>query len=178
MHEDLTQDQTGSLVTCLRSTQIVILAMALGLAAAIGVAATQFYPEPAERLDEAPVATLGIITAVVLMFVKPAIVNRVSHRIQRGLKDEWKAARAGELDQATFVSGLCRVFQLRQFLGAALVEAVAFLNLAGYLVDGMFVNGLVAAVLVMTLFGQVPTRHGLESWMDLEIAGFQSPAAG
>jgi hypothetical protein len=58
------------------------------------------------------------------------------------------------------------IYQTRMIVHAALLESAAFFLLIAYLVEGMILDPLVAAIYLLALAALFPTRQKIERWME------------
>lgn len=75
-------------------------------------------------------------------------------------------ARRAPVDGETTTNDLLPIHQTQFIVGLALLEGGAFLNLVVFLIEGSPVSLGAAIALLLIMATQVPTRSGLDSWVE------------
>jgi hypothetical protein len=161
---------SSSLRGVLRTMQIVLLALILGICAfaAIGLVKGPMNQQPVMGADTLPavsiVAVAMFITNTVLSFVLPGIITQSA--LTRLLGQLQSAADPKEIDVPRV---LINSRQTGLIVAAALLEAPAMTAIVAYLIEGhAWVFGIVAAAILLMLL-QFPGEGRLRAWLDAQI---------
>ena len=142
-----------------RTLQIIVFAMATGLAIFAGVA----FSIGEQNTDNPP--TMSYVAAVVAagMFlarfvIGPSVVAAQRRQIPR---EGWSG-----LDSAGRFSKLFPVLQTKTIVENAIVEAAGFLAGVAYLVEGQIWTLVILAACAVIILMSVPTLGRIEEWID------------
>ena len=153
----LTDPQRDQLKQALRPMQIIVAALAGGVASFL-VAVLFIRPPrgggpPANSLV---LTYIGVGAAVVSLAVWAILPNLISRQSRNSVL-------AGDARR------LAANYQVRLIVGCALVEGIAFLNLVAYLIEHQLTSLVVAGILLVILLSQIPTLDRLERWIESEL---------
>jgi hypothetical protein len=158
--------------------QIVIGAMPIGLAAfAVFAAWRQFAGTPQPNDITIRILTLTAIGLAILMFLltqfgSEVFVRRARARIASGefeLGSKPRDRRWQWLLELGDAGKLFFVYQKRTVYVATLLEFVAFLNVASFMLSGSLVALTAAGLLVLALVALFPTTSRVVSWIDRQL---------
>ena len=154
----------------LRTMRIIVLALVAGsttLAAVAGVIRAQGNAPAPPNPDLPLLLFVGLVLAgmelAVLSFLPRQIVTTGRRQIAQGT---WPAGAVPPGDTtADFLAGLCAVYQTQLIIRSALLEGLAFYFGIAYLIEGHPASLVAAAVFILLLAWQLPTRDRLERWL-------------
>ncbi len=154
----LTDIQRDYLAKAVRTMQIIVAALAMGVIMFMAVVLTMLDKIAARD----PFITYIALGFAVLMFagwiIVPGIVATQARRAMAGLPRD-----------ADIVGQLAGVFQTRLIIASAMLEGAAFFNLIASMLEGQYVGLVTAVVLLLIIISQFPTRHRLEVWITHEL---------
>jgi hypothetical protein len=180
MEAALPLDRHPALLRGLKTTQIIVIALLVGVVALGGV----FFGLRAAGLmerDEAvaeAVALTPILIAfaglqvLVVLVVRSAVITSARRKIRDG---SVRAAprRLGTRGDAYLEAGdaghLFKAWMTRTIVTAACFEGGALMCLVAYLLEGEAIALIAAAVCAFLLATQIPTRGRLDQWLNGEL---------
>lgn len=166
-------EKPSALDPVLRTTQIISAALPMGVAALLAIA---FFKRPQPAVEGKELLSYGAVFFAVIMLVGaklvPSIVARTGCRaIAKGKASSFTGPNG---HQATSpLQQLGAVFQSATIVRAALVEGAALLNAIIFFLFGTTLNFVVAAILVVVLLYQIPTRQRLVDWVQAQQANLR-----
>jgi hypothetical protein len=141
-----------------RTTQIITIALLMGVCVFAAVAITiNFGKEPAQR-DSAPfVSYVAIAFAVSAAFgsllVRKLLTASQVHQSTAAIRENHRRA-------------LAPIYSMRNVVSKAVLEGAAFFNLIAYIVEGhVWTLGIVAALLVL-MSVPFPSQTDFENWAE------------
>jgi choline-glycine betaine transporter len=174
-------DDDSMLGPMVRTMQIIIVALTLGLVVFLGIvlflreqpkpAPPQPAAKPAQALPVISYAALAFaVMAVPMSLLIPSVVVKNGRKqIARGT---WTPPVQGT---GTFPQGpfgntvrLAAVYQTSLIVGAALNEGPAFFALIAYLLERLPAILGVAVLLILGVAARFPTRARVEQWIDAQ----------
>ncbi|MGE3805715.1 MAG: hypothetical protein AB7K24_13645 [Gemmataceae bacterium] len=163
-----------------RTMQIIVLALALGIASFFVIATylrTQ-QPAPAQG-NQLPIISIvaGFFTVgpVAAFFLVPRlIVNSARGR----LAPERRLAPALQDQPLDWSEKLLGVYQTKLIVAAALLEGPAFFLMIAYLLEGQLWTLVLAAFLLAGVVAQFPTQPGVTSWLQEQMRLIEGADAG
>jgi hypothetical protein len=159
-------DPDAVLSACLRVGRIILVALALGVLAFLGIAVfiRENNPRP---VPDTPILTyVALAVAALQAILQGVLPGLVATGIRRQLvAGKWPPARPGRPVPPDDRSKLCALYITRLIIGAALVEGAAFLLLIAYLLEGSVLALAAAGVMLVIILLKFPTRTGLEGWL-------------
>lgn len=116
------------------------------------------------------VAAIFALVAFIAWAVLPGILaGRMRQSIVDGSTLHSSTMRVPNAKELGDVLPLTIAYQLRLILGCALLEGAAFFCLIAYLIERQQASLIVAAVLLLLLFSQIPSVARVESWVEGEL---------
>ena len=174
-----TDEVSKKLMPGVMAAQIVVGAMPIGIVAfAVFAAWRQFAGTPQPNDITIRILTIIAIGLAVLMFLitrlgSEVFVRRARARIASGEfqlganprdRSRWEwLLEFGDTGKLFFV------YQKRTVYVATLLEAVAFLNVASFMLGGSLVALAAAGLLTLALVALFPTTARVVSWVDREL---------
>jgi hypothetical protein len=154
----------------IRTMRIILAALIAGVLFFMGFVLFQRQTGNQPPAPEVPVITfIALANAFVILIVSFILPSLFAASLRRGL-----AMRPGEPKARGTTAGvdasdtvrLCMIWTTRTIIRAALLEGGAFFLLIAYLVEGMEVSIIVAAVFLAGLAWLFPKRAGVDSWIE------------
>jgi hypothetical protein len=165
--EDKTVDRIAGVVWTLR---IIIPALAGGLLVFTLVAFFVHQGQAQPGHGEVFLSLIGAAFAVAAIFARmlvPALMVRSGcQRIARGVRDPSAVWTAEQALRSTDSEQLLAVFGAKTIVGGAILEGAGFFNPVAYIIEGQGYSLVLALILVVGIMIGIPTRHGLESWLE------------
>ena len=179
----MTPEQSAELAKPIRTLQIIVGAMILGVIALLAIALTigpQIAP-PAGHVDgqppRTPVISYGAVACGAVLLVASLVVPQVvagagRRKIAAGT---WQPGQGGPMFSDEFfertgdAGRLYGVLLVSTIIGAAILEGGGLLAGVAYLVEGQLLALGVAVVLLFALVLRFPTRARVEQWIDEKL---------
>jgi len=159
-----------------RTLRIILIALVLPV---IGFSTFAMADKGIRQGGNQFMAVFGVIWAVasiVARFGVPVIISmNARKRIAEKLSEEQVHADAADQsarDNESF-GELVGVFHTKTIVAAAMLEGAAFLNAYLFWNDGHVLSISVAGVLVALILTMIPTQHGIENWVEGQIAAIE-----
>jgi hypothetical protein len=168
-------DHEDELPVLLRSTRIIVVALAVGVVV-FGVIAifmtggnVQLEVErgKAEQVHTgfSAMAIVALFWSAVCvlarLFVPGIVVASACRKIGRGT---WQ--QSGSPQPESDEGKLLHVFHSKTIIGCAVMEFAAFINVFAYMIDGGLFAIVLAFVFAMVILSAFPTRTGYDSWLE------------
>lgn len=167
--------ERDELAPALRTMQIISLALVLGGVWYLLIVV--FIIRPGKLFAADPWDLRSPISAVALVM---AMAGLVGHRIVQNVSaaGRLKALARGELPQIargrnatpsealSETGALLAIYQVSKIVGAALLEGPTFFAIIAYQLEGRASSLIAAVVLVVVQVLGIPTRSGLEEWVE------------
>lgn len=167
--DDRSAEPPDAIGETVRLCRIIELALVAGVAVFLAIVALWAR---AERPFDAqpwtvtgPLSLLAIGYAAVVVALHLVIPGQIVAGGRRALARGDRLAGAGPAPQADQV-GLLGLYRTSFIVGSALVEGGALLATIAYLLEGKAPTLLVALALGALLLVRVPSRGGLEAWLE------------
>lgn len=156
-----------------RTTQIIVLAMAAGLLTFLAIVSTLDLSERQAPGQALPVITVAAFTFaaifVPLSLVVPGLFSDAARkRIAQG---KWIVGKVppGVAAPITDAGRLALVYQTRKIIGVALTEGPAFLALIAYMLEGAPAALGLAIALIVGVAARVPQRAQVVQWIEAQL---------
>jgi cytochrome c biogenesis protein ResB len=94
------------------------------------------------------------------------MVRNGCQRIARGVRHPSAVWSAEQALLSTDSEQLLAVFSTKTILGGAILEGAGFFNVTAYLIEGQGYALVLGLILMVGILIGIPTRHGLESWLE------------
>jgi hypothetical protein len=151
----MNREENPALQRMLRTTQIISVALAMGVAIFLGIVIV-LGKDKALQGNEL-VSYFGLLFAVLTLVAAKFVPEVVARSGVRSI-----AGRDSELD---VIERLAGVYQTTVIIRGALLEGAAFLNGVFFMIFGHPLNLFVAAILLAALLFAIPTRRRVLDWM-------------
>ncbi len=102
------------------------------------------------------------------ILVPHLVASQARQSIATG-RTPYSAAQTVVPSEVGAVGQLAAVFQTRLIIANALLEGAALFSLIAYMLEGQYLCLGIAAVLVLVILSQIPTRNRLEDWVSHEL---------
>lgn len=165
----LTDQQRTALAKPALQMQIIVAAMAAGVAIFLTVALTIVQNQPAANPLIAYIAVGFAVLAFALWLVVPNILVIQARKAIADDRVPIAAVSSLAAGDADVVDQLVAVFQTRLIIGCALLEGAAFFNLVAYMLEAHQLSLCVAVALLLGILIQIPTRNRLEVWITHQL---------
>lgn len=166
----LSEVQCNQLSPVLRTMQIIVGALALGIINFLLVVVFVIRPQ-----DQAPHAGQPILTymsvcasaaAVVASFIVPMVL---AGSMRKSLPDSSAVSNATGATGDANILPLVQVYQTLLIIKCAILEGAAFFCLIAHMIERQVITLAVAGVLLLVLLAQFPTRSRAETWVESEL---------
>ncbi len=159
-----------------RTLRILLIALVLPV---IGFSAFAMADKGIRQDGNQFIAIFGVFWAaasIVARFGVPMIIvmnarKRIADKLSDGQMHADAADQAAE-DNGSF-GELVGVFHVKTIVAAAILEGAAFLNAYFFWSEGHVLSICAAGVLVALVLTMIPTQHGIENWVEGEIAAIE-----
>lgn len=146
-----------------RTARIIAIALALGVAIFLAIVAGlvrrgRLFDAQPWSMSSALISLIACAYGVVTIATAPLLARAVSDAALRRLA---KAA-PDETDNHS----LAKLFLNRMIIGSALIEGAAFFCAIAFMIEGKAPAFIVALIGVVALMLRIPSRAGIESWID------------
>jgi len=148
----ISPDQVG------RTSQIIAIALILGVCVFAGVAITIAM---GKKPDEQPGSI--VVSSVAVLFAVTAAMGSVVTRRRLTSSQVLQNAAAIRED---YRRALAPIYSLRNVVSRALLEGAAFFNLIAYIVEGQMWTLGIVAVLVAMMAVPFPSQTDFENWAE------------
>jgi hypothetical protein len=164
--------QVGTIDTTVRTLQIIVMALAAGVFT-FGLVMVLRPDGGLKPLD--PQAIVSIVMAAVSLLlipsrlIVPAMVLRSGRqRIARGSEPVVTRRSAETHMPDSEQAKLLMLLHTTTIIGAALLEAAAFANLTGFMLEGQVYSLVLAALMLLGILLAIPTRNRVDAWLDVQ----------
>jgi hypothetical protein len=107
------------------------------------------------------------VAAIFARFLVPALMVRSGcQRIARGVRDPSAVWTAEQALRSTDSEQLLAVFSAKTIVSGAILESAGFFNPIAYITEGQGYSLVLALILLVGILIGIPTRRGLESWLE------------
>jgi hypothetical protein len=168
-------DETDAIQTTVRTSQIIVGALASGVAffgvLVLTVLSDQTAAPSPNGLTFMAVA-FGVISLVLSIIMPVILVDSGLRGIVRGTTpDETKPTESGQrhIYPASDVGRLLPLFQTQLIVASALNEGGAFFGFLAYMLEGQTLALAVAGVLVAVILSRFPTTDRVQGWLDARL---------
>ena len=138
----MSESDREQLALQVRVMQIIVLALAMGVATFAVVVLLVIRPEPTE--DDVLLGYIAVAAALLAVPIGLVVPRMIASRQSASLA----------------------TYQTKLIVGAAIFEGAAFFNLVAYMIEGQTFNLATAAVLVVFILLQFPSVGGVQDWLD------------
>lgn len=170
----LSETQRIQLNPAIRTMQIIVGALVLGVVNFMAVVVFVIRPQAQEAGGELPLLTylavgfavLGVLASIVV----PAILAgslRKSMSVPQG-----PSGPVGTKESIP-IGPLLQMYQTLLIIRCALLEGAAFFCLVAHMIERQTITLAAAGVLLLVLLSQFPTRSRVESWIENEQELFE-----
>lgn len=157
--------------------RIIVLAMAGGVLVFACIAAVIRRSQPRPAIDVVPLLTsLAIVLAPLALlargFVPALLVKRGRARIAAGkfeLPAHPRAGIARSLSELGDAGKFFMVYQTQAIIAAAQLEAVAFLSIAAFLINGSVIALALGVLLAAAIVATVPRMPRVVQWIHEQL---------
>jgi hypothetical protein len=171
--------------TQLRPLQLIVGAMMLSVVAFLAVVlvvglTTKRESSAEERQTLITYITIayGIGTILVGPYLSRSIAAAARRRIARETAGACKDAEAAAPDQQDQAAKLLDVFKAKTIIGAAMDEAAGLFACVAYLLEGRSAAAGLAAILVLSIFLNRPTKRRAEQWLSEQLRLMENEGQG
>ena len=175
----LSDSQREFAQNALRTMQIIVGALALGVIVFIGVTIFLVAQNAKAVIPDKPFLTytsLGMAFMVVVawLVVPNTVVAKMRKAIIDGDSSDWGLVKnVPNSAQLGLVVPLAAAYQTKTIVAAALLEGAAFFCTVAYLIEHQSVALYVAIALAFFILLQIPTLSRFESWLDSESTSIE-----
>lgn len=169
----ITDAERAYLKTVARVSQIVVAAMAVGVAmfGTVTVALNlvgQGGGQPAEPIFMYLAAALAFVALVASLVVPAMMASSARQKIIAGKPPVAGPAFPRPLEDST-VGPLAAVYQTRLIIAAGILEGAAFFNLIAYMLEGQALSLVAAGVMLLAILSLFPTWSRLYDWIENQL---------
>lgn len=165
-------DQSPVLAARLRTLQIIVAAMALGVLAFLVIVLLLPRDDPGDRLPIISYIAVayGVLACLAVSPITKAVVNSARRKIAREASAApGPTAQADATDgefQKTDLGKLVGLLAIKTLVNGAVYEGAALFLCVAYLLDHGPLSALLAALLAAGVLAQMPTRDRAQRWLD------------
>lgn len=176
-------DEYPPLALGLRTTQLIVFALFLGVVAFLAIASFMVATGRVERI-EPPILTwvllgVGVAMLPVVLLVRRVVIGAARKAVRVGLGPT-PGRGAPDVSEAGAAGRLFQGWQAGTITLAAGLEGVALLAAVGALLEGHMVGVVGGGMFALLLLAFVPTRDRLEGWLEQELRDLRAapPTSG
>lgn len=166
----LSEVQRNQLTPVLRSMQIIVGALALGIINFLLIVVFVIRPQapgaPAGEMLQTYMSVGGAAVAVVASFVVPMVL---AGSMRKSLPDSSAVSNTAGAKGEANIMPLTQVYQTLLIIRCAILEGAAFFCLIAHMIERQTITLAVAGVLLLVLLAQFPFRSRVESWIENEL---------
>ena len=171
-----TEPQRAYLQQVARTTQIIAIAMIVGIAV-FGVVMVFILDLGDREPIETPfISMFAVAMGVASFFVAPLGSQFISAGMRKSLAAGNSIRLGGSSaipEETGQVGELAHIYQIEQIIHRAVLEGAAFMNLAVFLVESQPMCPVIALCLLLAMFFRFPTYNHLENWVGKEMTAIE-----
>jgi hypothetical protein len=165
-------DQSPVLAARLRTLQIIVAAMALGVLAFLVIVLLLPRDDPGDRLPIISYIAVayGVLACLAVSPITKAVVSSARRKIAREGSVTPGAANKGDAGDGEFAKSdlgkLVGLLAIKTLVNGAVYEGAALFLCVAYIVDHGPLTALLAVLLAAGVLSQTPTRDRAHRWLD------------
>jgi len=166
----LSETQRNQLTPVLRTMQIIVGALAVGiinfLLVVVFVIRPQAQGAPAGELLLTYLAVGGAVVAVIVSLIVPIVL---AGSMRKTMPDSSVDSKTASAKENAIILPLVQVYQTLLIIKCAILEGAAFFCLVTHMIERQTITLATAGVLLLVLLAQFPMRSRVEAWIESEL---------
>lgn len=150
-----------------RMLQIIHIALTVGVLFFLAIVV--LVVRKGEIFGKEPWSVTSLLTLAATLFGAAAIV---AHLVIPGLvvSAQRKALAQTAKSEPKDFESMLMLYATQKIMGSAIIEGAAFFNVVAYFIEGTAASLLLALLLLAILAGRIPSRDGMQRWIDAQLA--------